>query len=189
MKRAILFGCLALAVVSVLPVSASTFLAMDQSEMVAQSEAIVVGRVLQIDSFWNAERTMIVTQVSLEVLENVVGRTDATVVTIRTYGGQVENYRIEAHGFPVFTPGERVLVFLRQDEADPQAYAITGYRLGQYSLVRHANGRTTAVPTLEAGVNLLKRDGSVSPRPQARDLDELKSQLRSLAASSARTLR
>ena len=189
MKRAILIGCLALALLPMLPTDASTFVAMNQRELVAQSDAVVVGRVLQVDSFWNAEHTMIVTEVSLEVQETVVGRTPGSVVTIRTYGGQVESYRIEAHGFPAFAIDDRVLVFLRHDSEDSEAYSVTGYRLGQYSLVRHADGRTTAVPTLEDGVRLLTRDGALSPRPQARDLDEFKTELRSLARTAVRTIR
>ena len=188
MKRAILFGCLALAVVSMLPVDASTFLGMDQRELLANSDAVVVGRVLQVDSFWNAEHTMIVTEAAVEIQETVVGKPRSSVVTIRTYGGQVESYRVEAHGFPTFSVDDRVLVFLGQDNNNPEAYRVVGYLQGQYRLIQANGGRTTAVPALDDGVRLLTRDGVAAPRPQAVDLEELKSQLRSLDTSSVRTL-
>jgi hypothetical protein len=188
MKRAILFGCLALAVVSMLPVDASTFLGMDQRELLANSDAVVVGRVLQVDSFWNAEHTMIVTEAAVEIQETVVGKLRSSVVTIRTYGGQVESYRIEAHGFPTFSVDDRVLVFLGQDNNNPAAYRVVGYLQGQYQLVRHADGRTTAVPTLDDGVRLLNANGAAAPRPVSQDLDELKAQLRSLDREAVRSI-
>ena len=188
MKRAILLGCLALAVVLVLPADASTFLSMDHRELLAESDAVVVGRVLTVDSFWNAEHTMIVTEASVEIQETVVGKARSSVVTIRTYGGQVESYRIEAHGFPTFSVDDRVLVFLGRDDNNPDAYSVVGYRLGQYSLVRHADGRTLAVPTMDAGVRLLNADGVAAPRPVSQDLDELKAQLRSLDRAAVRSI-
>jgi hypothetical protein len=154
-----------------LPVDASTFLGMDQRELLANSDAVVVGRVLQVDSFWNAEHTMIVTEAAVEIQETVVGKLRSSVVTIRTYGGQVESYRIEAHGFPTFSVDDRVLVFQ-----------------GQYQLVRHADGRTTAVPTLDDGVRLLNANGAAAPRPVSQDLDELKAQLRSLDREAVRSI-
>lgn len=189
MKRAILFGCLALAVVSAVPTDASTFLNMSPREMLLESDAVVVGRVLSVDSFWNAEHTMIVTEVSLEIRETVVGAAPASVVKIRTYGGQVESYRIEAHGFPTFAVEDRVLVFLRHDDNDPSSFSVVGYRLGQYNLIENGEGRTIAVPALEGGVRLLDRDGRTAPAPKAIDLEELKAQLRSVDGRSVRTLR
>jgi hypothetical protein len=188
MKRAILIGCLALAAVLVLPADASTFLNMDHRQLLAESDAVVVGRVLSVDSFWNAEHTMIVTEVSVEIQENVVGRALDSVVKIRTYGGQVESYRIEAHGFPTFNVEDHVLVFLGRDDNDPEAFKVVGYRLGQYNLVSDGSGRTTAVPALEGGVRLLSADGVAAPRPVPVDLDEFKAQLRNLS-NSLRTIR
>jgi hypothetical protein len=104
MKRAVWIPILALAA-SVMPAAASTFLAVSREELVERTDAVVAGRVIEVSSFWNAEHTAILTEAVLEVEDSIVGAAPA-YVNLRTFGGQVGNYRIEAHGFPTFQMGE-----------------------------------------------------------------------------------
>jgi hypothetical protein len=176
MTRRILCLAALVALAITLPVSASTFVAMDQGELVSQSNAVVEGRIQNVQSFWNEEHTMIFTHSLVEVESTVAGKA-ARFITVRTPGGTVGDYTVHAEGFPAFGNGDRVLLFVRQDGG---AYTVTGHRLGHYSIQTQSNGVEMAVPTLEQGVELLTLNGAPAPRPQAVRLDELKAQIRGL---------
>ncbi|MDY7094029.1 MAG: hypothetical protein SX243_13760 [Acidobacteriota bacterium] len=179
MRTTVALSVLALVALLALPASASTFVNMSQQEMLQESVAVVQGQILEVTSFWNDERTVIFTEALVQVREEVVGKTDATVVRVRTAGGTVNGYTIEAAGFPQFNRGQNTLLFLQPAEAG--VYQVVGYRLGQYRITRDRQGAEMAVPTLEAGVQLLTADGRPAERPRTIQLDELKTQLRAQA--------
>lgn len=170
---------LALVLALAAPATASTFLDMSQREMLQQSGAVIQGEVLEVRSFWNDERTVILTEAMVEVREEIAGKADSTVVRVRTVGGVVGGYKIEAAGFPTFARGDRVVLFL--DRGEQGVYEVVGYRLGQYRVTQNRDGVALAVPTLEHGVRLLTADGREARRPQTVELDELKSQIRNEA--------
>jgi hypothetical protein len=177
MKR-LVSGVLPLALAAAAPAMASTFLAMDQGSLVAQADAVIQGRVLKVESFWEPTGTIIVTEAMVEVEEEIVGRTP-TVVRVKTFGGEVGGYFVEAHGFPVFAAGERLLLFLEPDGED--TLRVTGYQQGQYRLVSGKDGVELAVPAVDAGSSLLTADGRQVPAPAAQPLDALKDQIRAEA--------
>lgn len=181
MKRFLCLAVFAL-VLAAIPAGASTFVALSRAELAAQSNAVIEGEVLKINSFWSRSGRLVVTEVMVQVTDKIAGDA-ASVVIVRTFGGQVGGYNVEAHGFPKFAVGERVILFL-QNQADGTA-EVTGYRQGQYRVVREA-GIEMAVPTLEAGVNLVRPNGATVVRPKAERLDVLKSRI---AADFERTSR
>jgi hypothetical protein len=174
---------LLLALVAAAPVSASTFVAMSRGELLAQSDAIVEGMVLKTESRWTVSGRLIVTEALVQVTDVVAGEAPG-VVTVRTYGGEIGGYTVEAHGFPKFAQGERVFLFL-QNQPDG-AVEVTGYRLGQYRVVRDKAGVEMAIPTLEPGVSLLTPSGAAAPRPAAMKLETLKNLIRVEAERVAR---
>jgi hypothetical protein len=177
-RTSILWGLVALAAIVAVPASASTFVAMDEHELVAASVAVVEGRVLEVHSFWNADGTAILTEATIQVNDVVAGRA-ADVVTVRTFGGQVGDHVIEAHGFPTFQQGEQALLFLQN--GGHGALRVTGYQLGHYR-IRTERGQRLAVPTMEAGIQLLRKDGTPAPLPRPVELEGLKDVIRSFAA-------
>lgn len=183
MKRAVWMSVLVLALACVVPVSASTFMAMSRGELVAQSDAIVEGVVLKTSSHWTRSGRLIVTEAHVQVTDLVAGEAPSIVV-VRTVGGEVGGYAVEAHGFPKLVAGERVFLFLHDVEGGVSE--VTGYRLGQYRVVRDKAGVAIAVPTLEPGVRLLTPDGAEAPRPAAMKLEALKSSVRRAAERIAR---
>lgn len=183
MKR-LVSGVLLLALVAAAPAVASTFLAMDRTSLVRQADAVIQGRVLKVESFWEPTGTVIVTEAMVQVEEVVVGRTP-TVVRVKTIGGEVGGYVIDAHGFPTFTADERVLLFLEEDGED--TLRVTGYQLGQYRLVAGEGGVELAVPALDEGARLLTADGKLAPAPAAQPLAELKNQIRAEARRLGKT--
>lgn len=178
MLHRILFACLAVVLVAV-PANASTFLAMDTAELVAASDAVIQGEVVEVYSFWNREGNAVLTEARVVVKDLVAGQAPAEVV-VRTFGGKVGDYRLEAHGFPTFQTGQKVLLFLHR--SDEGALQVSGYKLGQYRLTTNKAGEAIAIPTLERGVQLLHRDGRPAPRPEAIPLATFKNQIRAYAA-------
>jgi hypothetical protein len=180
MKRFMWAGLCALLLATALPAGASTFTAMSQAQLVAQSAAVVEGRVIKVDSFWTPSGRIIVSEAMVQV-EDVIAGAAPSVAVVRTFGGTVQGYTVEAHGFPKFEVGQRVVLFLAS--GDPAR--VTGYRLGQYR-IEDRSGVAVAVPTLEAGIALLTPDGRPAPRPRALPLETLKDQIRAHAARIAR---
>lgn len=178
--RQMMIGLFALALLAVSPVTASTFVAMDQQELIASSGTVIEGRVLSTHSFWNEAGTAILTEAKIEVGDVIAGDAPAIVV-VRTFGGQVGNYAIEALGFPKFEQGEEVLLFLNREKAD-NSLRVTGYQLGHYEIRPDDTGVATAFPTLEHDVQLLFPDGRKHERPAALPLETLKTQIRERAA-------
>jgi hypothetical protein len=176
MKRLCLIGALA-CVLAVAPVSASTFLAVSQGELVKGSSAVVVGDVLYTYSYWNREGTMIFTDAVIHVRESILGAASG-LVAVRTPGGTVADYRVEAHGFPAFRAGDRQVLFLNRT-ADG-LMEVTGFQQGQYKVVHRSDGVAVAVPALR-GVRLLTASGAPAPMPRAIELDALAQSIRSEA--------
>lgn len=164
-----------------LPAAASTFLAMSQEEMVAGSEAVVQGKVTALESFWSDSGRVILTEATVEVEEVLAG--DAPpVVTVRTFGGQVGDVVIEAHGFPRFQPDERVVLFLNRDDGD-DSLRVLGYQLGHYRVVKRLDGVTLAVPQVDEDVPFLTPSGKPVPAPASLRFNDFKAGIRATAES------
>ena len=183
MKRFVSLGVVALMLALAIPAGASTFIGLSRAELVAQSDAVVEGEVIKVESFWAPSGRIIVTQAMVRVTDTIAGDSP-TVVVLRTYGGTVDGFRVEAHGFPEFNQGDRLVLFL-ENQKDGSA-EVTGYRQGQYQVVRDKAGVEYAVPTLEKGVRLLTIDGKEAARPQAVRLETLKNEIRANAQRGGR---
>src|SRR5690349_8921102 len=103
MKRFAWLAVFAL-VLAAIPAGASTFVALTRGEMVAQSNAVVEGEVLKINSFWSPSGRLVVTEAMVRVTDTIVGEAPSVVI-VKTFGGQVGGYNVEAHGFPRFGVG------------------------------------------------------------------------------------
>ncbi len=177
MIRRILMLTLAVGLLA-LPAAASTFVAMDQAQLVAASDAVIQGRVLEVDSFWNRGATAILTEAKIQVDDVLAGDAPAEV-TVRTFGGKVGDYYVEAVGFPTFHRDDEVVLFLQRGK--DQSLRVTGYQLGQYRVVPNSRGGFDARPEVGQGLRLLYADGTPAPAPKALALSTLKSQVRQLA--------
>jgi hypothetical protein len=167
---------LAVALLTALPAAASTFLNMTPRQLTREADAVIVGRVLQVHSFWNQDASMILTDVTIAVDETIRGEAPG-IVHVRTFGGTVGNFRIEAHGFPEFSRNERVLLFLQQDDEDGTT-RVLGYRQGLYRIVRDHSGVEVAMPSVEPGVRYLNMDGSQAGPARPVKLREFRSFIR-----------
>ena len=181
MKR-LLIGALLFALAAA-PMTASTFLAMNQKELIAASEAVVQGEVLKVHSFWDASGRMVVTEALVRVEEHILGEAP-TVVRVETFGGEVDGFMFEAAGFPKFEAGQRMILFLSPEKNGTAR--IAGYQFGQFHILRDKAGVDVAVSALDADVNVATQDGRPFVRPQAVRLDTFKDQIRDTARRSGR---
>jgi hypothetical protein len=170
-------------VLGIVPAGASTFLAMDQDELIRDSAAVIQGKVIQINSFWDPTGTVVLTEALIEVQDKLFGDVPS-VVAVQTAGGKVGNFYVEAHGFPKFRVNERLILFL-EPETDG-AMRVAGYQQGQYRIRQDKSGREIAVPALDLGAHLLTKDGRPGPRQQALPVDSLKDQIRAAAVRAGR---
>lgn len=123
------------------------------------------------------------TSIGSETDHAVLGEAPS-IVRVQTFGGNVDGFIVEAHGFPEFKAGERMILFLAP-EKDGIA-KVTGYQFGQYLVRRDKAGVEYAVPALDLGANVVTKDGRPFVRPQAVRLDAFKDQVRATARRSGR---
>ncbi|HEX4966452.1 MAG TPA: hypothetical protein VF173_36930 [Thermoanaerobaculia bacterium] len=188
MKRLTSIGLLlllAVAWVAVSPAGASTFIKMTQKDLIRNSAAVVQGQVLKVHSFWDPTGRIVMSEASIRVEEKILGNAP-TVVVVRTFGGTVGNFTVEAHGFPKFQANERVLLYLEPEKDG--ASRVAGYQQGQFHVVRDQTGVELAVPATQDDATVLNRDGSLAARAQAIRLDVLKASIRDEARRAGRPL-
>jgi hypothetical protein len=189
MKRRLMILAALLALGAVLPAQASTFLARSEKELVAASDAVVRGRVVSVESFWNDPHTLIISEAVFEVESAIVGTTPR-YVTLRTAGGTVDGYTVEAIGFPAFRAGDRALLFLERDDEKPlgrvytkgrpESYRVAGYQLGHYRIVNDRGEGEIAVPTADPGLRVLRKDGRPAAPPRVRRLPAFEEEIRQI---------
>ncbi len=161
------------------PAQAGTFLAMDLPQLVAESEAIVLGEIVDVKSSWTPDNRVIVTDAIVRVSEHLIGNA-ADELTVRTFGGEVDGYQVVAHGFPSFEEGEQAVLFLQRNPAD-ETLRVTGYQLGHYRVVVR-DDHLVAAPTLDQGAHLLTPDGEHAVRPRSHRLSTFAQTLRESAS-------
>lgn len=86
-------------------------------KMSKESDLIFTGKVLDQKSKWNDNKTMIYTDVTIEVEEYVKGRSSNRVI-IRHPGGEVDDIGELYSHMPKFDLGEEVLLFAVKDKKD-----------------------------------------------------------------------
>jgi hypothetical protein len=166
-----------MALLVAMPASGSTFIHMSRGELTAKARAVITGEVLEVSSFWDRQGRIIVTEAMVRVEDALLGDS-ASVVAVRTFGGTVDGFTVEAHGFPVFTKGERVLLFL-DDDREPDVHRVLGYQEGHYRLVLDKRtGVEMAVPTVDGEARLVTAEGRQAPAPRAIALDQLREEIR-----------
>jgi hypothetical protein len=140
---------------------------------------VVTAKVVEVRSAWDPQGRIILTDAILAVDESIVGLTEDRL-SVRTFGGEVEGFVVEAAGFPRFEEGEELLVFLRPEPVDGHL-RVTGYQMGHFRITGEEQ-RKVAKPTLDPGVNL------VAPRGRSRvetvgewELESLKTEIRRIA--------
>ena len=181
MKRLFSLG-LVLAMAVAVPLGASTFLKMTQKDLVRDSAAVIQGHVVKVSSFWDPTGRIVLSEALVRVEAKVFGETPSVVV-VRTFGGTVGNFTVEADGFPKFQANDHLLLFLEPEKDG--VTRVAGYQQGQFRLVQDKSGALLAVPAFE-GATLVTKNGRVPAPAQAIRLDDLKASIRNEARRAGR---
>lgn len=160
--------------------SASMFVAMTAEQLIGEADAVVQGRVIRLESKWDESGRIIVTEATVEVTDTIVGAAPREIV-VRTPGGKVADFRVEAIGFPQLYMGEEVILFVKADQALTFS-RIVGHQQGHFEVVTRKDGVTLAVPRMEDDAAFLLPSGKPMPQPRSSELGEFKGRLRAEAA-------
>jgi hypothetical protein len=147
----------ALALVGAQVALATTVQKLSLQELTKKSNSIVMARVDDAYSSWDAAHKEIYTFFTLRVLQPVKGLKGETTITLRQIGGTVDNIASIVPGMPSFKKGEEVVVFLT--EKDRAGYPwVMGLQQGKYSIVTGKDGVKQVRNDL-AGTELLSANG------------------------------
>jgi hypothetical protein len=115
-------------------------LRLSNAQLTTQSDAIVIGRAVNVQSRW-IDRTL-VTAVTVQISESIKGTLSGSIEVLLP-GGADATRRIPVAmtfaGAPTIRPGEDVFLFL--DYADDVAgYVVSGFAQGKFSIMTDASG-------------------------------------------------
>jgi hypothetical protein len=140
--RRVLGGMMALAIAATLaaPASATTLRRMSLDELVAGNQAIVVGQVSDVRSYWNKDRSFILTDVRIAVNDVLKGNV-ADEVTVTVMGGRVGEVTTLILGGAELLPGKSYVLFLNEEKLPgKQAVTVRDLCQGAYDLVIGKDG-------------------------------------------------
>lgn len=160
------------------PAGATLIVPADFAGMVAESQLIVHGRIVDVRGVLAGSRRTIESVVTVEVIEPLKGQPGRDIV-FRVPGGTVGRYRRVFVGAPTFTAGDEVVLFLKgQPPGMPMPF---GLSQGVYRVSR-VTGSPVVTPAPEvAGVAGAVRGDPVR-RPLA--LAEFARQVRTAGGSA-----
>lgn len=129
--RRMVRGVLALAIAAgaVAPASATTLIRASLDTLVAGNDNVVVGEVLDSQSYWNADHSFILTDVTVAVNDVVKGQAD-NQLTVTIMGGTVGDITTMIVGGPELIPGNAYVMFLNNEQL-PGTAALTVRDLAQ----------------------------------------------------------
>jgi hypothetical protein len=161
------FGLIALSLLSLLAVPAAragTLIALQLSDLVAQSDLIVVARAQGESSRY--ERGLIVSDVSLRVVSSLKGASKpGTDLVVTHLGGSIGQVSLQVPGAAHFDLNQSALVFLRRD--NQAELHVTG--MSQGILPIDDSGAVAQVTMGGGDAALMQRDvnGAFKPAPAA----------------------
>ena len=125
-------------------INATVLIPAEFREIVAGSQIIVHGRVLDVRPQWVDGRRRIESVVTVEVVTPFKGGERRTL-EFKVPGGQIGRYRSVTVGAPSFTPGEEAFLFLSERESDTPL--VFGLNQGVFRIRQdRVSGRQVVVP-------------------------------------------
>ncbi len=159
------------------PAHASVALALSLTDLVRQSDQVLVGTPLDSLSQWETigGRNRIVTLTTVRLDRALDGRKHgATHLLVRTLGGRVDDIGQIVPGEAALTRGQAAVTFLSRLSND--SFVVTGLAQGHYRLVRDANG--VARLRASGGVALVGRTPSAARALEGHTPDEVEALVR-----------
>jgi hypothetical protein len=138
-----LLTLVALLLVSAVPMFASQFVELPFDQVAREAKFVVRANVIDTWSAWDDSGQVIYTYATLRVTRYFGEATGPDTLVVREVGGTVDGYTQQAVGFPEIRRGERVVLFLADDE-DGVNLRIHAYNQGKF-LVRNRAGEEVLV--------------------------------------------
>jgi hypothetical protein len=113
--------------------------ALSSSGMLAKATHVLVGTVEQVESRWDEKTSSIFTYVKVHVEERVKGTLHGDYVVIKHRGGEIENLGLRVSDEPSFLIGEKVKVFLRQEQS------------GEFTVIEGQKGKISLASPASSG--------------------------------------
>ena len=131
--RQVLLGVMSLAIAAsaAAPAGATTLIRVGLDTLVAGTRAVILGEVVDATSYWNADRTFILTDVRIAVHEVFKGERSDQELTITIMGGQVGDLTTLVVGGPELIPGSSYILFLDEERLPGLERALTVRHLCQ----------------------------------------------------------
>lgn len=146
------------------PASALTVAPPTFEELVQKAETVIQSEVVSTRSEWvgSGAKRHIVTHVRVKVEECIVGEA-ADEAELTFFGGKVGDEGMEVAGMPVFAPGDRDILFVRNNGKSFCPLVAAGY--GRYLVVQ---------PEKSAAAIVARSDGTPlsSPKEVSKELSE-----------------
>lgn len=174
---------------------ATSVIQLSEEQMVEMSTWIVRGKVAAQRSIWGPNNMGIVTLVTLVVEEEMVGRSAPKQITVRHFGGTIGTQTVKISGFPSFTTGTEVIVFVQSSPYLPKdEYLLIGLTQGKYEVYRpddkeSANSLQSKQPMITRSIEGLKLFKVIAPNQPMKPLEhnhQTATQTQSLQAFSLR---
>lgn len=129
------------------PAGATTLIRAGLEGLVAGHETIVVGEVLGAYSYWNADGSFILTDVSILASDVLKGEAGERILTVTLMGGSVGDTTTLIIGGAELFPGRSYVLFLDREELPgaPAALTVAEHVQGAFELVLDGAGDVRAV--------------------------------------------
>lgn len=118
------FFLLVLAIWIAAPLGATTLVRSGLDELVADNERVIVGEVIDAVSYWNKDRTFILTDVRIAPNETIKGKAEGEL-TVTLLGGKVGDLTTLIVGGAELIPGRSYVLFLRPEKLPSAGQALT----------------------------------------------------------------
>jgi hypothetical protein len=127
-------------------------------QLTRSADLIVVGRVAGVRSFWNPDRSLIISHVSIAVTAVIKGSDRPGEVVVRQAGGEIRSEDIgqRVSGSARFSVGEELVAFLQAPSAIEKQRA--GATEAYFRLVGREQGKYRVVTAAGAPVKMAVRD-------------------------------
>ena len=136
------------------PAQATLVVPLAEDALIEDADAIVLGVVTAIQGGYDPRRATVVTDITVRLAEVLKGARAGDTLTVRQLGGSVGDLHAWVAGSPRFTLGEKVLLFLRADQAG-QLHVAHLYQ-GKFTVVvEDATGDEHAVRATPAEVHVV----------------------------------
>lgn len=106
------------------PGQATTLVRASLDELTARNESVVLGEVVEAVSYWNSDKTFILTDVRVALAESIKGESEREI-TLTLMGGRVGDTTTIILGGAELIPGHSYVLFLHHHDLPGAAGALT----------------------------------------------------------------